>query len=84
MTYRIGPDLIERYDEEPGGPVCSDCGWEKEYSECDQCGGEGHFDYEQLQEWDPLWYQPGDTEDCGQCGGDGGWWMCVNPHCMKE
>lgn len=81
MPFHIGPDLIERYEDEPFGPFCAHCGDELDRAECDQCGGEGYFGYETLQEWDPLWYQPGDTEDCGQCGGDGGWWYCTNKEC---
>lgn len=81
MTYRIGPDLIEVYEDEPGGPYCEHCGEELDREECDQCGGEGYFDWETLQDEDPLWYQPGDTERCEQCSGKGHWWLCRNRAC---
>ena len=78
MTFRIGPDLLEIYEEEPHGPYCDACGCEMEREECDQCGGEGEFDWEVLQEEDPLWYGPGDTEPCTNCDGAGSWWYCPN------
>jgi len=61
--------------------VCKDCGQELDYIECDQCGGEGFFDGEQLMEEDPLWYDVDDTEDCEQCAGKGGWHWCTNREC---
>lgn len=63
-------------ESEPAGPYCNVCGSELEHERCDACDGDGFFDYETLQEVDPLWYQPGDTETCETCGGDGGWWIC--------
>lgn len=69
---------IEEYDTEP---LCEHCGQELEYIECDQCGGEGYFDWETLQFDDPLWYDPDDTERCGQCDGKGGWHWCTNQAC---
>lgn len=77
MSYRIGPDLIEMYDE-PQGPFCAICGCELEWEDCNLCGGDGELDWETLQFEDPLWYQPGDTEQCDQCEGMGGWWFCPN------
>lgn len=68
-----------------GGPYCELCGAELERVECDQCGGDGEFDWETLQDEDPLWYQPGDTEACTQCDGKGRWWACPNaPHGKEE
>lgn len=81
MALRTGPDLIETYEDDPGGPYCEHCGEELDREECDQCGGEGYFDGERLMEEDPLWYQPGDTERCEQCSGKGGWRLCRNRAC---
>lgn len=64
--------------DELGYTPCPICGYEMEREECPDCGGDGEFDWETLQFDDPLWYQPGDTEDCGNCGGKGGWWFCPN------
>lgn len=84
MTFRTGPDLIEHYEDEPSGPVCSHCGQDLDWEDCDLCGGEGYFDWEDLQFEDPLWYQPGDTERCEQCSGKGGWWWCANRECPAK
>lgn len=73
--------IIERFEDEAIGPCCAICGDSLEWQDCYQCGGQGLFDWEDLQEIDPLWYQPGDTEACEQCAGRGGWWMpCLCPH----
>lgn len=80
MSERIGPDLIECFDDEPVGPCCPVCGCEMEREECSACDGVGDLDWETLQDEDPLWYQPGDTERCSECSGKGGWWYCPNHH----
>lgn len=81
MSYRIGPDLIERYEDDPHGPLCPHCGWDLERDLCDQCDGEGFIDGERLVEEDPLWYSIDDTERCSECYGKGGWWRCPNDDC---
>lgn len=63
---------------------CPICGAEMAWIECFECGGEGEFDWETLQDEDPLWYGPDDTEQCNACSGKGGWWECFNiPHPEK-
>jgi hypothetical protein len=80
--FTIGPDLIERYeDENDPFEYCPKCSTPMDWIECDQCGGEGFFDGERLMEEDPLWYSEYDTEDCTDCNGRGGWWHCFN--CAK-
>jgi hypothetical protein len=74
----------EEYGDEPALSLCKHCGRELEWIECDQCGGEGYFDWETLQDEDPLWYGPDDTERCEQCRGDGGWWWCDNQECPRK
>jgi hypothetical protein len=74
----IGAD-VQEYE---GDPFCEVCESDLVWRDCDQCGGEGEFDWEALQEEDPLWYQPGDTERCEQCGGAGGWYVC--PSCRER
>src|SRR5688500_16388028 len=59
------------YDRDEGPACCEHCEEPLEWEDCDLCGGEGEFDWERLQEEDPLWYQPGDVEKCTQCGGAG-------------
>lgn len=54
-------------------PACPRCVGETVWVECWECGGEGEHDAYEL---DPIWYEPGDTEECSQCDGEGGWWHC--------
>jgi DnaJ-class molecular chaperone len=77
----IGPDLIERYEDNEPFEYCKHCGQPMDWIECDQCGGEGFFDSERLTEEDPQWYDEDDTEDCSDCNGNGGWWHCFNAQC---
>jgi hypothetical protein len=77
-------DISTMVPEEEFGPYCEHCGEELDWEECDQCGGDGEFDWEDLQFEDPLWYQPGDTEECAQCRGEGGWWWCLNKQCKEK
>lgn len=58
-------------------PACPKCGWDLIWEDCGACE-DGQVD---VYDEDPLWFDPGDTEDCAQCGGDGGWWCCPNPNC---
>lgn len=81
----MDPNIIETWEDEPSGvTLCPACDWEMIWTDCDLCGGEGYFDWETLQEQDPLWYQPDDTERCEQCSGRGGWWWCDNPDCPRK
>ena len=73
--------IIETYEDEPSGPYCAACGAELDWEDCDQCGGEGEFDWETLQFDDPLWYDEDSVELCSQCAGKGGWWVCHNGQC---
>lgn len=59
---------------------CKTCGHEKWYVECPECGGQGYRDWDTLQFEDPLWYDPGDTEECTTCDGQGGWLTCAACH----
>lgn len=83
MTYRLGPDLLEIPDE-PDGPYCEVCGAELEWEACDQCGGEGGRDGDELMEEDPLWYRPDDYERCEHCDGRGGWLYCWNTNAPEH
>lgn len=74
-------DDIGQLDNDEQMATCSQCERELEWVECEQCGGEGEFDWETLQDWDPLWYDEDDTEPCAQCGGVGGWYWCE--HCRS-
>jgi hypothetical protein len=71
-------ELIDLDDDAEPAPLCAICQSEKEWIECFECGGEGEFDWETLQDEDPLWYGPDDTERCSACNGKGGWWECLN------
>jgi hypothetical protein len=73
--------LMENWEEYP---ICPHCEEPMDWEDCDLCGGEGEFDWERLQEEDPLWYQPGDVEKCTQCNGAGGWEFCSNPRCPAK
>lgn len=74
--------LMENWDESEH--FCEHCGDALDWEDCDACGGEGEFDWETLQDEDPLWYQPGDTEPCHQCNSAGGWLYCPNPRCPAK
>jgi hypothetical protein len=74
--------LMENWDDGPR--CCPHCDEPMDWVDYDLCGGEGEFDWERLQEEDPLWYQPGDTEPCEQCSGVGGWEWCSNPRCPSK
>jgi hypothetical protein len=74
--------LMENWEEGPR--CCEHCEEPMDWVDCDLCGGEGEFDWERLQEEDPLCYQPGDVEKCTQCNGVGGWEWCANPRCPAK
>jgi DnaJ-class molecular chaperone len=57
-------------------PRCKEHGLDKDWTECEQCGGEGCTQPGELYEMDPLWYDEDDTEPCHLCNGRGGWWSC--------
>lgn len=69
---------VERAD---GSVVCARCGYEAEWSECNDCGGDGCHDGYEL---DPLWYHPGELAPCAQCNSRGGDWWCENPKCETQ
>ena len=69
---------VERAD---GSVVCALCGYEAEWSECNDCGGDGGHDGYEL---DPLWYHPGELAPCAQCNSRGGDWWCENPKCETQ
>lgn len=70
---------ILELEEQTEVVCCKNCGNEKWWVDCPDCGGEG---YHELYDEDPLWYDPDDTEDCSTCAGDGGWLSC--PTCLPE
>lgn len=72
-----GMDDEDRGAGEPFGPYCEHCGQELDWEDCGQCE-DGQIDAYEL---DPMWYDPGDTEDCTMCGGKGGWHSCSNQAC---
>lgn len=74
MTFRIGPDFMEIYEEEHG-PACEVCGCKMERVECDQCSGEGYWGYD-CGEDTCCCLDPEDNEECEQCDGEGYWWVC--------
>jgi len=78
MTARIGPDLIEIYDE-PHGPYCEVCGCELERERCDQCGGEGYWGHD-CGEDVCCCLDPEENERCERCDGEGSWWYCPMAH----
>lgn len=80
MSYRIGPDMIEREDDPSRGPDCPHCGWEMERELCDVCDGEGLYGHDCGEDCCPC-LEPDDNMPCDQCGGDGGWWFCENTAC---
>lgn len=66
-------------DWEDETEYCEDCGDEKQFEDCWQCGGEGGRGWDDdLQFEDPLWYTPGDFEICDICEGKGGYYVCHN------
>jgi len=63
----------------PDGTVlCKACGCEVEWSECEECGGEGGHDG---HEEDALWYHPGEVAPCSGCNSEGGHHYCPEPAC---
>lgn len=55
--------------------TCPNCGeYPTAYQRCTHCGGEGWIDG--LDEIDPLWYGPDDTEPCLECNGHGAFKWC--------
>jgi len=62
--------------------ICPRCGNVREWEDCSACDGDGFLDWETLQFEDPVWFQPGDTEECSECGGKGGWWSCYG--CRRD
>ncbi len=59
--------------------TCQVCGFELEWVECWDCGGEGWIDeYED----DAINYSEGEEyRRCSNCSGEGGWLECPNlPH----
>lgn len=60
------------------GLPCAECGNPTSWLPCWNCGGEGGWDWDDLQFVDPLWYQPGDHESCSECHGKGG-----HPYCLE-
>src|SRR5262245_30853557 len=82
MTFRIGPDLIEVYEDEPSGPYCQHCGQELDYEECDQC--EDGFSDHDCGEDTCCCLDPEPNVRCEQCGGKGFWFFCTNPACPSK
>lgn len=77
MNTNIGVG-IEHHD---GSVVCAYCGYELEWDECSDCGGEGgHDGYED----DPNYYQPGEMVSCCVCGGEGGKYWCETIGCPTQ
>lgn len=83
MSYRVGPDLIEYYEDEPSGPFCPDCGQDLDWIDCDQCGGEG-LSYHDCGEDCCCCLYPEPNVQCDQCEGKGGWWWCTNRACREK
>lgn len=70
------------YGDDEDGPACSLCGCEMQWEDCDNCGGKGYHDG--LDEIDPLFYGPDDTERCDWCQGKGGGWFCWERECRQK
>lgn len=65
-------------DHEPFDDTCDRCGCCGTYwVDCWNCGGDGGFNWEELQLQDPIFYSPGDFRQCAHCGGDGGRFQCL-------
>jgi len=80
VRERIGPDLIEYYEDEPAVGYCRHCGCELEWIKCDQCDGEG-IDGHDCGEDVCCCLDPEPNDPCAQCGGLGGWFWCDNRGC---
>jgi hypothetical protein len=67
--------------ETDGSLTCAACGYDCEWTECQDGCDDGYFDgYDE----DPLWYDPGDLRPCCECGGQGGIFWCENPKCDTQ
>jgi hypothetical protein len=55
--------------------VCTKCGADAEWHECESCGGEG-LDGHDCGEDCCNCLDPEDNLDCFVCEGEGGWWTC--------
>lgn len=55
--------------------ICDDCGAEKEWRDCYNCGGEG-FSYHDCGEDCCCCLDPEDNVTCDICEGAGGWLQC--------
>jgi len=82
MTYRIGPDLIGHYEDEPSGPFCKRCGNKMDWEDCGAC--EDGYSYHDCGEDCCCCADPEPNVKCEQCGGDGGWWVCMDWSCRKD
>lgn len=60
---------------------CPRCGSVTYRRDCEQCGGEGGFDGEDLMEEDPLWYDEDSYESCSNCRGRGYFEWCSSESC---
>lgn len=72
---------------EQSDDLCIKCGELMVHMLCNDCGGDGHTEYGELHEQDPLWYDEDDVRTCDECRGLGhhvwcqqcGWdhlWQC--------
>ena len=62
-------------------PLCMACNEPMEWIECWNCGGEGYYSG---WEYDPLLYSMDDDIPCPTCNHRGGWYSCVNSHCIEK
>lgn len=77
LAVSASPDNIMS-DFEMDDDTCPKCGCcSMVWHECENCGGEGGRDGDELMEEDPLWYSQDDYEQCDICDGKGGWYVCV-------
>jgi hypothetical protein len=56
-------------------PTCPRCGGDKEWNECEACGGEG-IDGHDCGEDSCCCADPEENVTCSTCFGQGGWWAC--------
>ena len=69
--------------EEPSRPAVCECGTEKEWRDCWDCGGEC-FTYHDCGEDCCCCLDPEDNVPCYTCEQKGGWFQCFHCHPWED